>query len=62
MRSPLTSMQGFASMLELGLVGDLNEKQSQFVEKILAGITQITALVENIQELHGRFDSRNGLL
>jgi signal transduction histidine kinase len=59
LRSPLTSMQGFASMLEQGLVGELNEKQSQFVEKILSGITQITALVDNIQDA-GRFDPETG--
>jgi signal transduction histidine kinase len=59
LRSPLTSMQGFASMLELNLVGELNEKQTQFVEKILAGIAQITALVDNIQDA-GRFDPETG--
>ncbi|MFN8529655.1 MAG: HAMP domain-containing sensor histidine kinase [Anaerolineae bacterium] len=59
LRSPLTSMQGFANMLELGLVGELNERQGQFVEKILSGITQMTTLVENIQDA-GRFDPETG--
>lgn len=59
LRSPLTSMQGFASMLELGLVGELNEKQKHFVGKILAGITQMTALVDNIQDA-GRYDPETG--
>jgi len=59
LRSPLTSMQGFASMLELNLVGELNEKQAHFVEKILSGITQMTALVDNIQDA-GRFDPQTG--
>jgi len=59
LRSPLTSIQGFANMLQLGLVGELNEKQLQFVEKILSGITQMTALVENIQDA-GRFDPETG--
>ncbi|NDJ62868.1 MAG: PAS domain-containing protein [Chloroflexi bacterium] len=59
LRSPLTSMQGFASMLELQLVGELNEKQTHFIEKILAGIAQITALVDNIQDA-GRFDPETG--
>ncbi len=59
LRSPLTSMLGFANMLELGLVGDLNEKQSQFVERIMSGINQMTALVENIQDA-GRFDPETG--
>jgi PAS domain S-box-containing protein len=57
LRSPLTSMQGFASMLEM--VGDLTEKQGHFVNKILAGITQMTALVDNIQDA-GRYDPETG--
>jgi signal transduction histidine kinase len=59
LRSPLTSMQGFANMLELELVGQLNEKQKHFVSKILAGIAQMTALVENIQDA-GRYDPESG--
>lgn len=59
LRSPLTSMKGFASMLELGLVGELNEKQTHFVGKILSGISQLTLLVENIQDA-GRFDPDTG--
>ncbi len=59
LRSPLTSMQGFANMLELELVGQLNEKQKHFVTKILAGIAQMTALVENIQDA-GRYDPESG--
>lgn len=59
LRSPLTAMQGFASMLELGLVGELNEKQKHFVSKILSGINQMTGLVENIQDA-GRYDPQSG--
>ena len=59
LRSPLTSMQGFANMLELGLVGELNEKQAHFIDKILSGITQMTALVDNIQDA-GRYDPETG--
>jgi two-component system phosphate regulon sensor histidine kinase PhoR len=57
LRSPLTSMQGFASML--GMVGDLNDKQKHFVDKILSGISTMTALVENIQDA-GRYDPESG--
>lgn len=57
LRSPLTSMQGFASMLEM--VGELNEKQDHFVNKILSGITQMTSLVDNIQDA-GRYDPETG--
>lgn len=59
LRSPLTSMQGFGSMLESGMVGSLNEKQLHFVEKILSGVNQMTSLVENIQDA-GRYDPENG--
>lgn len=57
LRSPMTSMQGFASMLEM--VGDLNDRQKHFVEKILSGISQMTALVDNIQDA-GRYDPETG--
>lgn len=59
LRSPLTAMQGFADMLDLQLVGELNERQAHFVDKILSGITQMTALVENIQDA-GRYDPETG--
>jgi len=58
-RAPLTSMLGFASMLESGAAGPLNERQAYFLAKVLSGITQIEALVENIQDA-GRFDPDNG--
>ena len=57
LRSPMTSMQGFASML--GMVGDLTDRQKHFVEKILSGISQMTALVDNIQDA-GRYDPETG--
>jgi len=57
LRSPLTFMQGFASLLQSA--GNLNEKQVEFVEKILNGITQMSALVENIQDA-GRWDPLTG--
>ena len=59
LRSPLTSMKGFASMLESSSVGDLNDKQEKFIGKILSGIEQMSALVENIQDA-GRYDPETG--
>jgi len=59
LRSPLTSMQGFADMLESGMVGELNEKQKHFIEKILSGVSQMTSLVDNIQDA-GRYDPETG--
>ncbi len=59
LRSPLTSMKGFADMLESGSVGELNDQQAYFIEKILAGISQMTSLVDNIQDA-GRYDPETG--
>lgn len=59
LRSPLTSIQGFASMLESDMVGNLNDKQKHFVSKILSGVGQLTALVDNIQDA-GRYDPESG--
>jgi signal transduction histidine kinase len=59
LRSPLTSIKGFASMMESGTVGTINEKQAHFLERILAGVAQITAQVDNIQDA-GRFDPETG--
>jgi signal transduction histidine kinase len=59
LRSPLTSMRGFASMLEMQAGGSLSEKQAYYVDKILSGISQMAALVDNIQDA-GRFDPETG--
>jgi signal transduction histidine kinase len=59
LRSPLTSIQGFADMVRMGMVGEVNEKQVYFMDKILGGIVQMTSIVENIQDA-GRFDPETG--
>jgi len=59
LRAPLTSIRGFTEMLELGVGGELNDNQRQFTEKIMSGIVQMAALVENIQDA-GRFDPETG--
>jgi signal transduction histidine kinase len=59
LRSPLTAMQGFADMFRMGMVGDLTEKQIYFIDKILAGIAQMSSIVENIGDA-GRFDPETG--
>lgn len=59
LRSPLTAMQGFADMIRMGMVGDVTEKQEYFLDKILAGIDQMTGIVDNIQDA-GRFDPETG--
>jgi len=59
MRSPLTSMHGFGSMLESQMAGDLNEKQSHFLSKIMSGIAQLTLQIDNMQDA-GRYDPDTG--
>jgi signal transduction histidine kinase len=59
LRSPLTSMKGFGDMLEMETVGKLNDKQKHFLRKMMSGISQMTGLVENIQDA-GRYDPEAG--
>jgi signal transduction histidine kinase len=59
LRTPLTYILGFASMLEQPGPNSLNEKQRHFVSKIMTGIEQITRIVDNIQDA-GRFDPETG--
>ncbi|PJF38957.1 MAG: hypothetical protein CUN55_15755, partial [Phototrophicales bacterium] len=48
-----------ADMLESQMAGELTERQAYFVGKILAGISQMTSLVDNIQDA-GRYDPETG--
>lgn len=57
MRSPLTFMKGYLDML--GMVGDLNDKQGGFVEKIAVGVVQMSDMVEKILEA-GKIDPVTG--
>lgn len=59
LRTPLTSILGFASMMASGSMGELNEKQNYFTEKIMSGVAQMTSLVDNIQDA-GRYDPETG--
>lgn len=54
LRSPLTYMRGYATMLSMA--GDLNEQQSKYTEKILGGIDQMATLVNNLLDL-GRIEA-----
>ena len=58
LRAPLTFIRGYVSMLSM--VGPLNEKQREYVEKILNGIEQISRLVEDLLNL-GRIEAGVGL-
>jgi PAS domain S-box-containing protein len=54
LRSPLTFMRGYATMLPM--VGEMSEKQLEYVTKILGGIEQMSALVEDLLDL-GRIEA-----
>ncbi len=56
-RSPLTTIRGFTEMMSA--IGEFNDKQKYYADKVQSGITQITALVDNIQDA-GRFDVETG--
>jgi len=57
LRSPLTYMQGYATMLPM--VGELNARQKDFTDKIVGGIAQMTDLVDKILDA-GRLDPETG--
>ena len=58
LRAPLTFMRGYATMLPM--VGDLSDKQSEYIEKILHGIGQMSELIDDLLNL-GRIEAGVGL-
>jgi signal transduction histidine kinase/HAMP domain-containing protein len=58
LRSPLTLMRGYATMLETA--GDLNEQQKGYVRMIVQGVENMSRLVNNLLDL-GRIDFGVGL-
>jgi PAS domain S-box-containing protein len=58
LRSPLTYMRGYATMISM--VGDLNEKQEGFLDKILNGIEQMTALIDDLLDI-GKIEAGVGV-
>jgi PAS domain S-box-containing protein len=58
LRSPLTLMRGYATMLEM--VGTLNEQQTGYVRKIISGVENMTHLVSSLLDL-GRIETGIGL-
>jgi signal transduction histidine kinase len=53
LRSPLTLMRGYATMLDM--VGELNEQQQSYVSKIITGVENMARLVNDLLDL-GRID------
>ena len=58
LRSPLTLMRGYATMLEM--VGELNEQQVGYIRKILGSVESMSRLVGNLLDL-GRIEAGVGL-
>ena len=53
LRSPLTLMRGYATMLDM--VGDLNDQQESYVSKIVTGVENMARLVNDLLDL-GRIE------
>lgn len=58
LRTPLTLMRGYATMLEM--VGHLNDQQITYVRNIMAGVESMQRLVNNLLDL-GRIETGTGL-
>jgi len=51
LKQPMTAMQGYAKMLILGLGGELNDTQQQFVQVINANIDRMDKLINDLLEI-----------
>jgi signal transduction histidine kinase len=51
LRTPLTSIIGYSDMLLSGMTGELNEKQSAFVDSILKGGEALLGLINDVLDL-----------
>ncbi|MGD9002076.1 MAG: ATP-binding protein, partial [Anaerolineae bacterium] len=58
LRTPLSFMRGYATMLPK--VGELNQKQREYVGRILQGVSQMSDLVDDLLDL-GRIEAGVGL-
>ena len=58
LRSPLTLIRGYATMLDL--VGAINEQQQSYVRQIVSGVENMARLVNNLLDL-GRIEAGVGL-
>jgi signal transduction histidine kinase len=58
LRSPLTLIRGYSTMLEM--VGALNEQQINYVKKIVMGVEGMSRLINNLLDL-GRIEADIGL-
>jgi PAS domain S-box-containing protein len=54
LRSPLTLMRGYATMLQM--VGEMNDQQKAYVQKMISGVDNMSRLVNNLLDL-GRIEA-----
>ena len=50
-RNPLTSIQGFAEMLQAGVAGELPEKAHEYIRAILTSVGRLGEQIENVLDL-----------
>ncbi|HCE16308.1 MAG TPA: hypothetical protein DEQ80_00475 [Anaerolinea thermolimosa] len=58
LRSPLTLMRGYAAMLQM--IGELNDQQKSYIQKIIGGVDTMSRLVNHLLDL-GRIEAGVGL-
>ena len=58
LRSPLTYMRGYTTMIPM--VGELNDKQDGFINKIVNGIEQMTSLIDDLLDI-GKIEAGVGI-
>jgi two-component system phosphate regulon sensor histidine kinase PhoR len=58
LRSPLTYMRGYTTMIPMA--GPLNQKQQGFVDRILGGIEQMSALIDDLLDI-GKIEAGVGI-
>jgi PAS domain S-box-containing protein len=58
LRSPLTLIRGYSSMLQM--VGELDEQQNSYLQKIISGVESMSRLVNNLLDL-SRIEAGVGL-
>ncbi|HVR89114.1 MAG TPA: ATP-binding protein [Candidatus Limnocylindria bacterium] len=51
LRTPLNAIIGFSDVLKQGMVGDLNEKQREYIDDVLGSARHLLALINDILDL-----------
>jgi signal transduction histidine kinase len=51
LKNPMTSMKGYTDLLMRGVVGPLNEQQSNFLETIFNNVNRLEALINDLRDV-----------